>query len=101
VTKKQNLVLRRKINKFKPHLLLVAYGAGKQETWIAKNLRFLSVRVAMGVGGSFDYLVKPYLRAPKWVQWLDLEWLWRLVVQPWRVKRQLALIKFVGLVLRS
>ncbi len=100
-TKEQNLVVRRKINQFKPHLLLVAFGHQKQEKWIAKNLRFLNTKVAMGVGGSFDYLVEPGLRAPKWVQGLQLEWLWRLVRQPWRIKRQLNLVKFVWLVLRK
>ena len=55
----------------------------------------------MGVGGSFDYLVKPWLRAPKWVQRLGLEWFYRLVCQPWRIKRQLKLIEFVKLCLNG
>ena len=100
-TIEQNQVVRRKINRFKPHLLLVAFGHQKQENWIVENLPFLKVEVAMGVGGSFDYLVKPSLRAPKLVQDLGFEWLWRLVRQPWRVKRQLQLVKFVWLVLTN
>jgi N-acetylglucosaminyldiphosphoundecaprenol N-acetyl-beta-D-mannosaminyltransferase len=96
-SKKQNQVIHKKINQFKPDLLFVAFGHQKQEKWIADNLRFLRVKVAMGVGGSFDYLVKPGLRAPIWVQGLQLEWLWRLVSQPWRIKRQLSLVKFVWL----
>lgn len=100
-TREQNLVVRRKINKFKPHLLLVAFGHQKQEKWIVENLRFLNVKVAMGVGGSFDYLIEPSLRAPKLFQNMGIEWLWRLAKQPWRIKRQLSLTKFVWLVLKD
>ena len=96
-SKEQDLIVRRKINRFKPDLLFVAFGHQKQEKWIAENLQFLQVKVAMGVGGSFDYLVEPNLRAPLWVQGLQLEWLWRLVKQPWRIKRQLRLLEFVWL----
>lgn len=83
------------INDFKPHFLMVGFGHNKQEKWISKNLNKLKVKVAMGVGGSFDYLVKPHLRAPKMIQGIGLEWLWRLALQPWRIKRQLRLVKFV------
>lgn len=98
-SKKQDLILRKKINAFKPDLLLVAFGHQKQEKWIAKNLKYLNVKVAMGVGGSFDYLVDSSLRAPKFMQVLGFEWLWRLFRQPWRIKRQLSLVKFIWLVL--
>ena len=99
-TKNQNQILHRKINKFKPDLLFVAFGHQKQEKWIADNLDKLKIKVAMGVGGSFDYLVKPWLRAPKMIQKMGFEWLWRLMLQPWRIKRQFGLLKFVGLVLK-
>ncbi|MCX6817085.1 MAG: WecB/TagA/CpsF family glycosyltransferase [Candidatus Beckwithbacteria bacterium] len=85
------------INKIKPDLLFVALGMGKQEKWIVHNLPKLKVKVAMGVGGALDQVVKPWLRAPLRVQALGLEWLWRLMVQPWRIKRQLALVKFIKL----
>ena len=87
-----------KINKIKPDLLFVGLGHGKQEKWIAKNLPKLKVKVAMGVGGSLDYVANPYLRAPRFLQTFGLEWLWRLILQPWRIRRQLALFKFVYLV---
>ena len=61
-------------------------------------LKKLKVKVAMGVGGALDYVAKPWLRAPKLIRLLGLEWLWRLLVQPWRLKRQLALLKFVWLI---
>ncbi|MEA3354991.1 MAG: WecB/TagA/CpsF family glycosyltransferase, partial [Patescibacteria group bacterium] len=100
-TKQENTKMINKINKYKPDLLFVGFGHGKQEKWIVKNLAKLQIKVAMGVGGSFNYLVKPWLRAPKLVQKIGLEWLWRLVLQPWRIKRQIELVKFVGLVLKG
>lgn len=80
-------------------ILFVAFGAVKQEKWISKNLDKLPVKVAMGVGGAFDYLSGEVKRAPKLMRNLGLEWLFRLILQPWRIKRQLALLKFVGMVL--
>lgn len=76
-------------------ILFVAFGQVKQEKWIAKNLDKIPVKVAMGVGGSFDYLSGRVSRAPKVIRNLGLEWLFRLILQPWRIKRQLALINFV------
>ncbi|MBI4100814.1 WecB/TagA/CpsF family glycosyltransferase [Candidatus Microgenomates bacterium] len=81
------------------NLLFVALGAPKQEIWMSQNLERLPVKVAMGVGGAFDYLAGIVPRAPKWMRNLGLEWLFRLICQPWRIKRQTALIKFVYLVL--
>lgn len=80
-----------------PHtdILFVALGHIKQEKWIAKNLPNLSVKVAMGVGGAFDYLSGSVPRAPKWLRGMGFEWLFRLIIQPWRIKRQLALVKFI------
>ena len=84
-----------KINKIKPDLLFVALGMGKQEKWIAKNLPKLNVKVAMGVGGALDQIVKPWLRAPLLVRRVGLEWLYRLILQPWRIKRQWQLVRFL------
>ena len=81
-------------------ILFVAFGAPKQEKWIFDNLKKIPVKVAMGVGGAFDYLSGRVSRAPIWVRNLGFEWLFRLVVQPWRIKRQLALIKFIFYVLK-
>lgn len=76
-------------------LLFVALGAPKQEKWIAKNLPKLPIKVAMGVGGAFDFLSGKVPRAPLWIRNIGMEWLFRLIVQPWRIKRQLALIKYL------
>ncbi len=82
-------------------LLFVAFGAPKQEKWIAENLPKLPVKITMGVGGSFDYISGKIPRAPKWLRHLKLEWLFRLVVQPWRIKRQIKLIKYLWLLTKS
>ena len=79
-------------------ILFVAFGHPKQEIWIADNLDKIPVKVAMGVGGAFDYLSGSVPRAPKWVRGLGFEWLFRLIIQPRRIKRQFALIKYLVMV---
>lgn len=76
-------------------LLFVAFGHIKQEKWIATNLEKIPVHVAMGVGGAFDYLSGDVPRAPKWIRDLGFEWLFRLILQPWRIKRQIALLQYL------
>lgn len=84
------------INQSEADLLYVAYGAPKQDKWIARNRNKLrTVRVAMGVGGSLDFVSGRVQRAPVWIQNLNLEWLYRLIRQPWRWRRMLALPRFV------
>jgi len=71
-----------------PDILLVALGAPKQEKWIAENLaKVPSVKLAIGVGGAFDMMAGRIKRAPKFMQKTGLEWLWRLILQPWRIGR--------------
>ncbi len=82
------------------NLLFVAFGPPKQEKWVAKNLKKLDVKVAMVVGGSFDYFSGKVPRAPKWIRDLGSEWLFRLIIEPWRIKRQLALLKYLWLLSR-
>ena len=88
-----------KINQKQPDLLFVAFGMGKQEKFIFDNWDKLDVKLAMGVGGAFDYLSGEIKRAPKQIQKAGFEWLYRLVKEPWRFKRQLSLLKFIWLVL--
>ncbi len=83
----------------RPHILLVAYGAPAQDLWIARNLDRLEVPVCIGVGGAFDYLAGVHPLAPRWLRRIGLEWLYRLVTQPWRWRRMLALPRFVWRVL--
>jgi len=82
-------------------LLFVAYGHGKQERWIARNLDKIPVKIAMGVGGAFDFVAGSQTRAPFFLRCLGLEWLYRLVRQPWRIKRQLQLLPFIYLTFRE
>jgi len=76
-------------------VLFVAYGAPKQDLWIARNLERLRVPVVMGVGGAFDFISGRARRAPAWMQRMGLEWLHRLIHQPWRWRRMLALPRFL------
>lgn len=86
-----------------PHIdiLFVALGFPKQEEWIVKNLPNIDVTAAMGVGGAFDYISGKIPRAPKFVRNIGMEWAFRLVRQPWRAKRQLALPVFAYKVLKE
>lgn len=89
------------INHFRPHLLFVAFGHGKQEKWLIANRRRLKAAVAMGVGGSLDQIADPSLRPPQYINSIRLGWLYRLIRQPWRWKRQLALLKFAGMAIKE
>ncbi|MDO7906541.1 WecB/TagA/CpsF family glycosyltransferase [Paenibacillus sp. JX-17] len=84
-----------------PDLLFVARGADTQEPWIGRYKQELGVPVMMGVGGSFDVISGRTKRAPKLFQKLRAEWLYRLLREPTRYKRMLALPKFAVKVLRE
>lgn len=88
-----------RIRRSAPDILLVAYGAPRQDLWIARHRDAVGVPVMMGVGGALDHIAGVRRRAPRWVQRLNLEWLFRLITQPWRWRRQLALPRFVWAVL--
>lgn len=91
----ENDTIVRRINDSRAQLLYVAYGAPRQDKWIERNRHTLThVRVAMGVGGALDFVSGRAVRAPQWVQNLGLEWLDRLIRQPWRWRRMLALPQF-------
>ena len=77
-----------KINDVKPVILFVAYGAPLQEMWIDRYVQHLpTVRVAMGVGGAFDFIAGIQKRAPGWMRAIGLEWAWRFIQEPSRWKR--------------
>lgn len=90
-----------RINDSDADVLFVALGAPKQEFWIDKYRDRLDVPVVIGVGGSFDVISGQVERAPKFFQRMGIEWLWRLIKEPWRWKRMLALPKFTILVKRT
>lgn len=90
-----------KYNTIPVDILFVAFGFPKQERWMAEHLGKIRVKMMMGVGGSFDYLSGTVPRAPKLLRAFGLEWLFRLLRQPWRWRRQLALFGFIWLVLKE
>lgn len=110
-SKKQEAISKGEENKFLNHdslflipsidVLFVAYGAPKQEKWIAENIERLPVKVMVGVGGAFDIISGEIKRAPKMIRDTHLEWLYRLLRQPWRLKRQLNLLVFIYLVFKE
>jgi N-acetylglucosaminyldiphosphoundecaprenol N-acetyl-beta-D-mannosaminyltransferase len=89
-----------RVNASGADILFMAYGTPAQEKWIARNLPRLKVNVAIGVGGAFDFAAGTVPRAPVWMQNAGIEWLYRLYLQPWRIKRMTRLPRFVIAVLR-
>jgi N-acetylglucosaminyldiphosphoundecaprenol N-acetyl-beta-D-mannosaminyltransferase len=86
-----------------PDIMLVAYGAPGQDLWIDAHRHDLpaSIKLAMGVGGVFDYLSGRAPLAPPLVRRVGLEWLYRLVTQPWRWRRIVRVFAFGALVVRQ
>lgn len=76
------------INQSQANILLVAYGAPRQELWIAQHRDQLQVTVCMGVGGLFDFYSGRIARAPLWLRELGMEWVWRLLQEPKRMWRR-------------
>jgi N-acetylglucosaminyldiphosphoundecaprenol N-acetyl-beta-D-mannosaminyltransferase len=89
------------IRRSRTDILFVAFGAPQQELWIARNLAATGALCAVGVGGSLDYIAGTVKRAPIWLREHNLDWLWRLIQQPWRWRRMLALPQFAWLVIRG
>lgn len=90
------------INESRADLLYVAYGAPNQDKWIDRNREKLdTVQVAIGIGGSLDFISGRVSRAPRWIQRLGLEWFYRLLKEPWRWRRMLALPRFIYLVIKD
>lgn len=96
----EELVVK-KIKELKPHLLFVALGAPKQEIWIDQHIQAIGTATAIGVGGSFDVVSGRVERAPRWVRRINLEWLYRLLKEPSRWRRQAVLPLFAWLVIRK
>ncbi|NCF75201.1 MAG: WecB/TagA/CpsF family glycosyltransferase [Xanthomonadaceae bacterium] len=74
-----------KVNNFNPKIMLIAFGAPYQEKFISRNLsKIPSVKLALGIGGAFDFLTKKTRRAPKFIRAVGMEWFWRLIKHPVR-----------------
>lgn len=86
-----------RIREAHPALLLVAFGAPKQEKWINMHFRQWVVPVSIGIGGTLDFLAGQQIRAPRWVQKIGQEWIWRWGTDPKRLtRRYLSNLGFLG-----
>ena len=83
----------------RPSLVFVSFGSPAQELWIERHKSIFRNSTVIGVGGAFDFLSGRVSRAPQIIRSLGFEWLYRLILQPWRWKRQLNLLTFLYLVL--
>ncbi len=101
--KLENEEIIKNINESGAGILFVAFGMNKQERWISENLaKMLNIKIAMGVGGSFDYLSGIVRRAPCFLRKIGLEWLYRLIKQPQRLGRIFnATVVFTYIVLKN
>jgi len=77
-----------------PDVLFVAYGSPVQDLWIDRTRSRLHIPLSMGIGGAFDFIAGVVPRAPAWMHRMGLEWLYRLIRQPSRWRRMLALPSF-------
>ncbi len=89
------------INRLHPDILFVGMGAPREQRFMMRWREKFGVPVAMGVGGSFDVLGGDVRRAPSWMIAVHLEWFFRLIQQPSRWRRMLALPRFAFAVLRE
>ncbi|MBP9691287.1 WecB/TagA/CpsF family glycosyltransferase [Candidatus Woesebacteria bacterium] len=85
----------------KPQIICAAFGSPWQEKWFWAHRDQLQGVVCIGVGGGFDFALGRVSRAPTVIRSLGFEWLYRLIREPWRYKRQLRLIRFMYLVMKQ
>lgn len=83
-----------RINDASPDILFVGLGSPRQEMWIRQHLPELKVKVIQGIGGTLDVVAGRTKRAPTWLQAVGMEWFYRLLSQPSRIRRQLRLASF-------
>lgn len=93
--------LVKEIKESNPWGIFVAMGSPKQERFIEEHFEELPCSIFMGVGGSFDILAGNLKRAPRWMISLGLEWLYRVVNEPFRIKRLGAIPKFLLKVIKD
>ena len=79
------------IEQARPNILFVAFGAPKQDKFIDDLIHSFRIShlpsLSVGLGGTFDYIAGKVARAPEWLRVLGFEWLYRLIYEPWRLKR--------------
>lgn len=103
-TDQEEAAVHRFLQQVRPQVLFVAFGAPHQELWTLRHKALLEscgVSLALVVGGAVDVFAGKLKRAPKVLRLLGLEWLFRLIQEPWRWKRQLNLLKFMRLTIQT
>lgn len=101
IDQKKEREIINEINKKCPDILMVGMGAPLQESFFNRYFDTLNIKIGLAVGGSFDVISGQVKRAPIWIQKIYLEWLYRLFQEPHRIKRMVALPRFVYLVLKE
>ena len=91
----------RKLREAKPDVVFVCMGSPKQEYFMQKYLAQSGAKLMIGLGGTLDVVAGTLKRAPKWMQKLQLEWLYRLICEPRRIGRMMRLPKFVFAALKK
>ena len=86
---------------YKPQIVFAAFGSPEQEKFFARHKREFKGIICMGVGGGFDFATGKIPRAPVLMRNIGLEWVYRLIVQPWRWRRQMRLIEYIIAVFRA
>lgn len=89
------------IHESRPWAILVAMGSPRQEVFIEKIKDVTDIKIYMGVGGVFDIFAGNLKRAPKWMISLGIEWLYRVIKEPFRIKRLISIPKFLLMVLKN
>lgn len=90
-----------RINEARTQILFVGLGSPKQEIWMEQYRAQLKVNACQGVGGTFDVIAGRVPRAPQAFRTLNMEWLYRLLIEPRRLLRQSSLLRFALQVLRE
>ena len=85
----------------KPEAIFIAMGSPRQDIFITRYMKELPSKIFMGVGGSFDVIGEKVNRAPRWMINLGLEWLYRVMKEPYRIKRLTSIPKFLLMVIKS
>jgi len=89
------------VKKSSADILLCGFGSPRQEFWLNRNLKKTGCKIGIGLGGTFDFIAGVQKRAPRWMQTIGLEWFYRLLRSPKRIKRQISLAKVAFMVLKK
>lgn len=100
-TKEENDTLFSIVADFTPQIVFASFGSPQTEIWLSDHKDKFRGMICASVGGAFQYLNGNVKRPPVWIRKSGMEWLYRLITEPWRWRRQLNLIKFGYLVFKQ